>query len=120
MIWAIVGILLGVIFGLIADVTIPLDYIKYTAVVILGVLDALFGGIKAEVNNEEEYNSTIFLTGLLFNIILALIITLLGEKLGLDLYIGATIVFIFRIFSNLGITRRVLIENLQKKKKRKN
>jgi len=115
MIWAVVGILVGVIIGLSTDYTIPIEYIKYTAVTIIGILDALFGAVKAEVSH-DKYNTTIFLTGLFFNIILALGITLLGEKLGLDLYLAATVVFTFRIFSNLGITRRSILEQLSKRR----
>ena len=115
MIWATLGILVGIIIGLITDYTIPIEYIKYTAVTIIGILDALFGAVKAEISH-DKYNATIFLTGLVFNIILALGITLLGEKLGLDLYLAATVVFTFRIFSNLGITRRAILERVTKRK----
>ncbi len=115
MIWAILGILVGIIIGLITDYTIPIEYIKYTAVTIIGILDALFGAVKAEISH-DKYNATIFLTGLVFNIILALGITLLGEKLGLDLYLAATVVFTFRIFSNLGIVRRAILEKVTKRK----
>ncbi|MEK7127088.1 MAG: small basic family protein [Patescibacteria group bacterium] len=116
MVWAIIGIIAGVIIGLSATYTIPIEYVKYTAVVLVGLLDSIFGAIKAEVSR-EEYNQTIFLTGLIFNIILAIGITLLGERLGLDLYLAVTVVFTFRIFSNLGIMRRALIDILNKKKK---
>jgi len=119
MYWTLIGILIGILAGINLEYTIPLAYVKYSAVTIIGILDALFGGIKAEVTHEDEYNITIFLTGLIFNIFLALAITLLGEKLGLDLYLAATVVFTFRIFSNLGITRRVLIKEWSKKKKRR-
>ena len=115
MIWATLGILVGIIIGLITDYTIPIEYIKYTAVTIIGILDALFGAVKAEISH-DKYNATIFLTGLVFNIILALGITLLGEKLGLDLYLAATVVFTFRIFSNLGIVRRAILEKVTKRK----
>jgi small basic protein len=115
MLWALIGILLGIIFGLISHFTIPVEFIKYTAVVIIGILDSLFG-IKGELT-KEEYDPIIFITGLFFNIILALGITLLGEKLGLDLYLAVTVVFIFRIFSNLAISRRALLEILKKRKK---
>lgn len=116
MIWALLGTLIGIIIGLSINFTIPIEYIKYTAVIIIGILDALFGAVKAEVS-KEEYNSTLFTTGLIFNIILALGITLLGERLGLDLYLAVTVVFIFRIFSNLGIVRRAFLDMLSKKKK---
>lgn len=115
MIWALLGTLVGIIFGLTIDYTIPHSLVKYTAVTIIGILDAIFGAIKAELS-KEEYDHKIFLTGLIFNIILALGITLLGERLGLDLYIAVSVVFIFRIFSNLGVTRRAMLDLLNKKR----
>ncbi len=116
MIWSLLGILLGVIIGLSINYTIPPNLVKYTAVIIIGILDSIFGAIKGELS-KEEYDHKIFLTGLVFNISLAVIITLLGERLGLDLYLAVTVVFIFRIFSNLGVVRRAILTLLDKKKK---
>lgn len=116
MLWALIGILIGIIVGLNTGVTIPLEYIKYTAVIIVGILDSLFGAIRAEVT-KEDFNIVIFLTGLIFNTLLAIGITLLGEKLGLDLYLAATVVFTFRIFSNFGIIRRSVFQDIISKKK---
>ena len=118
MVWALVGILLGVLIGFEVQYSIPLAYTKYTAVVLIGILDALFGAIRAETT-KDQYNAWIFITGLIFNIILAIVITYLGEKLGLDLYLAATVVFTFRIFSNVGISRRALLQNFIDKKKKK-
>ena len=113
MLWAILGILIGIIIGLISNYSIPLEYIKYTAVIIVGILNSLFGAIKAETSKttkKNSYSAIIFLTGLLTNIILALGITLLGEQLGLDLYLAVTVVFIFKIFNNIGIIRRSILK----------
>lgn len=109
MIWSLIGILLGIILGLSLDIDIPVEFTRYTAVVIIGILDALFGAIRAECT-KDKYDPLIFLTGLIFNTILAVGITYLGDRLGLDLYLAATVVFTFRIFSNVGIIRRVMIE----------
>ena len=117
MIWAILGIFIGIVIGLGINFPIPLELTKYSAVVIMGILDALFGAIRAEVT-KDQFNSIIFITGLLFNIILSIAITLLGEKLGLELYLAATFVFTFRIFSNVGITRRALLQNAIQKRQR--
>jgi small basic protein len=116
MIWAIIGIIIGVLMGLTLNFPIPLELTKYTAVIIMGILDALFGAIRAEVT-KDKFNAVIFITGLLFNVILSVAITLLGDKLGLDLYLAATFVFTFRIFSNVGITRRAILQNLLEKSK---
>ncbi len=109
MVWSLVGILAGIIIGLTIELNIPVEFTRYTAVVIIGMLDALFGAIRAECTR-DDYDPLIFLTGLFFNTILAVGITYLGDRLGLDLYLAATVVFTFRIFSNVGITRRVLIQ----------
>lgn len=117
MIWSVLGILLGIIIGVVFNVPIPLVLTRYTAVVIIGLLDAIFGAIRAEVTN-DKFSITIFISGVFFNALLAIGITYLGEKLGLNLYLAATVVFTFRIFQNVGITRRVLLENWMAKKAR--
>ncbi len=119
MTWSLIGILVGIIIGLSMDINIPVEYTRYTAVIIIGMLDALIGAIRAEYTR-DNYDPLIFLTGLFFNIILAVGITYLGDRLGLDLYLAATVVFTFRIFSNVGITRRALIQKWLAKKKIKN
>ncbi len=111
MIWAIFGIFVGILLGLGVNIPIPLELTKYSAVIIMGILDALFGAIRAEITN-DKFDSIIFITGLFFNIILSIAITLLGDKLGLDLYLAATFVFTFRIFSNVGTTRRAMLQTL--------
>jgi len=119
MIWSLIGILFGIIIGLSMDLSIPIEYTRYTAVIIIGMLDALFGAIRAECT-KDDYDPLIFLSGLFFNTILAVGITYLGDRLGLDLYLAATVVFTFRIFSNVGITRRALIQKWLEKKQNKN
>jgi small basic protein len=117
MIWAIVGIIIGIILGMGINFPIPLELTKYSAVVIMGILDALFGAIRAEITN-DRFDAIIFITGLFFNIILSIAITLLGDKLGLDLYLAATFVFTFRIFSNIGTTRRAVLQSLIENKEK--
>lgn len=118
MIWALLGILAGIIVGFAIDIPIPIEYTRYTAVVSIGILDALLGAIRAEVT-KDHYDAVIFISGLFFNVILAIAITFLGDKLGLDLYLAATVVFTFRIFSNVGIARRSLLQNFLNKRKQK-
>ena len=117
MLWAIVGIIIGIILGLGLNFPIPLELTKYSAVIIMGILDALFGAIRAEITN-DRIDANIFITGLAFNIILSSAITLLGDKLGLDLYLAATFVFTFRIFSNIGTTRRAVLQSLLESKEK--
>lgn len=112
--WAFLGLFIGLGVGWGLNVNIPIEYTKYTAVIIIGLLDALFGAARAEAT-EKEYDAWILLTGLLFNIVLAVGITFLGDRLGLDLYLAATVVFTYRIFSNVGILRRTILEKWESK-----
>jgi small basic protein len=117
MTWAFIGILIGVIIGLAFNFSIPIELTKYSAVIIMGILDALFGAIRAEATN-DRFDGIIFMTGLGFNIVLSVLITILGDKLGLDLYLAAAFVFTFRIFTNVGATRRYLLDRLLSKTKK--
>jgi len=103
MIWGLIGLLIGLAIGYYAPLTIPIEYARYTAVGILGILDAIFGAWKATL--QKEYNLVIFLSGLFFNMFLAILITWLGDRLSLDLYLAVLIFFTFRIFTNIGIIR---------------
>ena len=109
MFFALIGILVGIIVGWFLPFVIPIEYTRYTAVVILGIIDSLIGAIRAQLT-KDNYDPWIFATGLFFNIILALGITMFGDLLGLDLYLAATVVFTFRIFRNVGIARRALFD----------
>ena len=109
MLWSLIGLIAGVLIGLVVQVDIPIEYTKYSAVIIIGLLDALIGAIRAQMA-ENEYRHLIFISGLFFNIILAVGITYLGDRLGLDLYLAATVVFTFRIFTNVGIIRRTFMK----------
>ncbi|HPO05781.1 MAG TPA: small basic family protein [Candidatus Gracilibacteria bacterium] len=118
MIYAFLGIAIGLVLGSMSKLAIPLIYAHYTAVVILGMLDAICGAIRSDIV-EKHFDKTVFLSGLFFNAALAIGITYLGESLGLNLYLAATVVFTFRIFQNVGATRRVLLDRFIQKKANK-
>ena len=110
-----IGLLIGIIVGLYTPVEIPMEFARYTAVGILGILDSLFGAIRADL--QRKYDTTIFLSGLLFNMILAILITYLGDKLSLDLYLAVLIVFTFRIFANIATIRYAFLSKYIGKKR---
>ncbi len=116
MLYILLGILGGLLIGWFAPLTIPVEYTRYTAVVILSIFDAVVGAIRAQLT-QNEYDAIIFTTGLLFNVAIALGITLLGDLLGLDLYLAATVVLTFRIFKNVGVARRAMFTHIFKKDK---
>lgn len=115
MLFILLGILGGLLIGWFSPLTIPVEYTRYTAVVILSIFDAVIGAIRAQVTH-NEYDAVLFTTGLFFNGAIALGITLLGDLLGLDLYLAATVVLTFRIFKNVGVARRSIFSHLFKQK----
>lgn len=115
MIWGLIGLFLGLLVGYLFPLTIPVEYARYTAVGIIGILDALFGAFKA--NLQKEYDLTIFLSGLFFNMFMAILITWFGDRLSLDLYLGVLIFFTFRIFNNIATIRYSFLTRFLGKRK---
>lgn len=114
----ILGCTLGALIGMYAPM-ISYTYSGYLAIAIIAALDSVFGGILATV--KKNFNLTIFLTGFFGNAILAILLTILGEKLNVDIYLAAIVVFVGRMFTNLAIIRRYYVDKfMQKMEKNKN
>ncbi len=109
----IVSLTLGLIIGAFLQIDIPPELARYTAVAIVGLLDSLFGAIRASVEN--KYNTTTFLTGLAFNMLVAIVITFIGDQLNLDLYLAILVALTIRIFSNIGIIKTTTISKIWQK-----
>lgn len=105
------GCALGALIGINLP-TIPYTYSSYLAISIIAALDSVFGGIVATLNG--KFNFKIFVSGFFGNAILSILLTYLGEKLNVDIYIGAIVVFVGRMFNNLGIIRRFYVEKWSK------
>lgn len=103
MFYVLLGLAAGIAVGILAPLTIPIEFVRYTAVGILGILDSILGAVRADL--QKKYDITIFISGILFNMILAMLITYIGDRLGLDLYLAVLVVFTLRIFSNIGTIR---------------
>lgn len=104
----IVGLLIGVLLGLFSEFQIPDEYSNYLSIAVLAALDTLFGGIRAHLEN--VFNEQVFLTGFFTNIILAAGLAFLGVHLGVDLYLVAVFAFGVRLFHNIAMIRRILLE----------
>lgn len=101
--FALIGLVFGITIGIFAPLSIPLEFARYTAVGILGILDSLLGAVRADL--QGKYDSSIFISGLFFNMALASAITYLGDRLGLDIYLAVLVVFTLRIFGNIATIR---------------
>lgn len=108
----IVCSILGIILGMNLP-TISYSYSGYLAIAIVAALDSVFGGINSLLN--KKFDIRIFVSGFFGNAILAMLLTYLGEKLNVDIYLAAVIVFVGRIFTNMSIIRRYYIDKWSKK-----
>src|SRR5579884_2502214 len=100
------GLLIGVLIGLMFSISIPATLARYTAIAILAALDSILGAARAEL--EHEYDSQIFLSGLISNMLLAGLLTYVGDRLGVQLNLAAVVGFGVRVFTNLARIRRLL------------
>ena len=116
----IIGCILGAILGIQAPM-ISYTYSSYLAIAIVAALDTVFGGIVGVVN--KSFDLKIFVSGFFTNAILAILLTVLGQKLNVDIYLAAIVVFVWRMLNNIGNIRRYYIEKKTKQieaKKNKN
>ena len=107
----IIGCLLGAIIGINAP-TISYTYSSYLAIAIIAALDSVFGGIASVIN--KKFDIKIFISGFFGNAILAILLTILGQKLNVDIYLAAIVVFVGRMFVNLAIIRRYYVDKWSK------
>lgn len=103
----IIACVLGAVVGLNAPM-ISYTYSSYLAIAIIAALDSVFGGITSVIN--KKFDIKIFISGFFGNAILAILLTVLGEKLNVDIYLAAIVVFVWRMFLNLSIIRRYYVE----------
>jgi len=98
------GLLLGVMLGLLLQVDVSFELARYSAVAIVAALDSVLGAVRAELDG--VYDNRIFISGFVTNALVAVLLTFIGDRLGLDLYLVALITFGPRIFQNVALIRR--------------
>ena len=103
----LIGCILGAILGLNAPM-ISYTYSSYLAIAIIAALDSVFVGIASVI--KKNFVLKIFISGFFGNAILAILLTILGQKLNVDIYLAAIVVFVWRMFMNLGTIRRYYVE----------
>ena len=111
----IIVVILGFLFGY--NLEIPYTFTEYIAVAILAFLDSIFGGVASNMQNKFDF--VVFISGFFLNAIIAMFLVYLGQKLNVDIYLAAVIVFTTRLFTNLSIMRRIAIENFENNRKLK-
>ena len=105
----LIGCVIGALIGMHAPV-ISYTYSGYLAIAIVAALDSVFGGITSVLKG--NFDLKVFLSGFFGN---AILLTWLGVKLNVDIYLAAIVVFVGRMFTNLAIIRRYYIDKWSKK-----
>ncbi len=111
-----IAITIGCILGALVGINIPTisyTYSSYLAIAIIAALDSVFGGISGTLKGEFDFK--VFISGFFCNSILSILLTYLGNKLNVDIYLAAIVVFVGRMFLNLTIIRKYYIEKWSKK-----
>ncbi|MCS7253609.1 MAG: small basic family protein [Armatimonadota bacterium] len=106
----IVGLLLGLYM------TVPLTpllvkFSDYIGLAVLAGFDTIVGGIRAAL--QGNFDKRIFLSGFFVNMLMASFLAYIGNQvLGIDLMVAVVVVFGLRIFNNLAVIRRIMLDRL--------
>jgi small basic protein len=103
---AAIGLVIGVAAGLLLHPTVPLWLQPYLPIAVVAALDAVFGGLRAML--DEIFEDRVFIVSFLSNVVVAALIVFLGDHLGVgaQLSTGVVVVLGIRIFSNVAAIRR--------------
>lgn len=113
----VLALIVGIILGALVSTQVPLTWAPYLSVAVLAGLDSICGGSRSYL--EGKFQQDIFVTGFLFNILLAIFFVWLGVAIGLNLVLAAALVFGWRIFNNLSLIRRLILSRIAEQKKRR-
>lgn len=111
-----IAIIIGCVLGALVGVNAPIisyTYSSYLAIAIVAALDSVFGGITGVLKGEFDFK--VFISGFFCNSILSILLTYLGNKLDVDIYLAAIVVFVGRMFLNLTIIRKYYIDKWSEK-----
>ncbi|MBM7865699.1 DUF1290 domain-containing protein [Heliobacterium gestii] len=106
----LVGLAIGIFIGSVLSITIPMEYAKYMSVAVLAALDSVFGSLRSFL--EDKFDAVVLLTGFFTNAVLAALLAYIGDRLGVDLFLAAVFAFGVRIFQNLAVIRRYVIDRI--------
>jgi small basic protein len=110
----VIGLGIGLVLGFALNVTYPSEFSFYITMALLAAMDSLLGAVRSQM--EGKYNNLIFISGFLVNAILAAALVYLGDRLGVPLYYAVIFVFGGRLFQNLAVIRRMIIDRYLTKK----
>jgi small basic protein len=99
----------ALVVGVRMPIAVPYDYASYLSLATLAGLDSIMGGIRAGL--EGKFRNDIFLSGFIVNMVVAVLLAALGDQIGVEgLYLAAVVTLGGRIFWNLSVIRRHLLD----------
>lgn len=105
-----IGLLVGIVFGLLLQPTVPIWLQPYLPIAVVAALDAVFGAFRSVLDG--LFNDRIFVISFLSNVFVAALIVFLGDQLGVgsQMSTGVVVVLTMRIFANVAAVRRHLLK----------
>ncbi|GIV19550.1 MAG: hypothetical protein KatS3mg023_1301 [Armatimonadota bacterium] len=100
----VIALLLGFVVFYFVPLQLPSDYAPYLSLATLSGLDSILGGIRAGI--EGKFHVDVFISGFIFNTLLAALLAYLGDQIGVDLFLAAVVTLGGRMFLNLSLIRR--------------
>ena len=97
MIYAVIGLIFGIVGGILTPGFVPKIYAPYFSV-------ALMAGL------EGDYDNVVFLSGFFVNIALSVFFCYAGIMMDIDFYLIVILVLGMRIFNNIAIIRRLYLK----------
>ncbi|MEL4504353.1 small basic family protein [Luteococcus sp. H138] len=106
---ALLGLLVGVALGLWLEPSLPAALQPYLPIAIVASLDALFGGLRAYL--DDVFSDRVFVVSFISNVLIAALIVWVGDLIGVGSQLSTAVVVVLgiRIFTNAAAIRRALI-----------
>jgi len=108
---AIIGLVLGIVLGAVVQPDVPVALQPYLPIAVVAALDTLAGGLRASLDG--AFDSHVFITSFLFNVLIAAFLVFLGDQLGVGSQLSTAVIVVLgiRIFSNAAAIRRLLFRS---------
>jgi small basic protein len=106
----LVALVVGLLLGLWLDPTVPGWVGPYLPIAVVAALDAVFGGLRARLDG--IFDAKVFVVSFISNVLVAALIVLLGDQLGVGSQLSTAVVVVLgiRIFGNAAAIRRQLFK----------
>lgn len=103
-----VALVVGIVLGIVFSPDIPVVLQPYLPIAVVAALDAVFGGLRAYLDG--IFDSKVFVVSFVFNVVVAALLVLLGDQLGVGTQLSTAVIVVLgiRIFGNAAALRRRL------------